>query len=429
MLEFKRSSDMVSRSEKRRKRKKAGVLKIILIVFAAVIFLYLAAGLYSALSSNLATTVALGGSVTEDVRASGYVFRQQSVIDAPWSGHFESLVSEGERVKEGQVLGYIYQTRPDSSITERIKKIHRMLRLSGMGGEAILSSAGTGVIEKNISELARDLSDMRQNCNLADALSKKEEINVIIKRKNNTGVQEENMPSETEQLRTELSNLEIQAGESVRIIAPTGGVFSSRIDGLEDMLAYENSETIVPSYIEELDKTEALSLQTAEAGQPLCKVINNYVWRYATVISEKEAENIKLGQTVQMLFYDLASGFVEGTVSYMSETQGGKCAIVISTNKFVDGIYSTSKINADIVTVNSSGIKLPADCLRVKDGEMGVYVIRLDEAKFVPINLIYKNEDWAIVSAAEPELGGARLQLYDEVIVECRNLEDGKIVR
>ena len=76
MLKFNNGSDMVSQVDnKRKKRKKTSKLKIVAYVFIGIIFLYLAAALFEALGSNLSTTVALGGSVTEEVRVDGYVFR------------------------------------------------------------------------------------------------------------------------------------------------------------------------------------------------------------------------------------------------------------------------------------------------------------------------------------------------------------------
>lgn len=431
-----------NRELKREKQRKKKPIKMATLIIVLVFCVYLAAACFVGLRSNLSTTVAMKGSVQEDTRVSGYVFRTQSVINAPWDGHFECLVSEGERVKEGQIIGYIYHTAPDSAVMDKIKKTHRLIRLNGASEDVEYIAGGTGVTEKKISELSRDLSDDRQKCDLSSVQDKKEEINVLIKRKQavdtplvtdadkteNTETEAES-PGEVERLRSELAALERQAGESVKITAGVGGVFCSHVDGLEDELAYENADTVVPSKISELDKTNLLTEQTVIAGQPLCKIVNNYTWKYAAVLSEKEAEVLQVGQNIQMKFYDLASGSIKGTISRISEIEGGKRAVVISTNRYVDGIYSTSRVSADIVTVDSSGIKLPAGCLRVKDGVTGVYVIRLDTARFVPVNLIYRNDEWAIVSAAEPELGGYKLQIYDEVIVECRNLEDGKIVR
>lgn len=428
-----------SRKLKREKQKKNRYIKKIGLIAFVVVVMYIAGACVVALKSNLTTTDALKGTVQESINVDGYVYRTQSVINAPWDGHFESLVSEGERVKAGQVIGYIYRLAPSPEIMGEIKRLQRLIRLSGANEDAEYIAGGTEAVESEISELSRDLSDERQRCNLRKVAETKEEINVLIKRRNsvNNGVvsvkdtdsDENAVISEIEQMKSELAVLESQAGESVKIVAESGGVFSSVIDGLEGELSYENADKVVPSTISELDKVGLTSVSDVVVGQPLCKIVNNYTWKYATVISDKQADGLSVGQNIQMRFYDLTGGLVKGTISRISEIESGKRAIVISANRYVDGIYATSRTSAELVTVDCSGIKLPSSCIRVKDGVTGVYVIRLDRAYFVPINLNYRNDEWAVVSAAEPEAGGKRLQIYDEVIIECKNLEEGKIVR
>ena len=47
----------------------------------------------------------------------------------------------------------------------------------------------------------------------------------------------------------------------------------------------------------------------------------------------------------------------------------------------------------------------------------------------MPVNVKYKNSEWAIVSAVDSQNGDGRLRIYDEVIVNYKTLEEGKIVR
>ena len=146
-------------------------------------------------------------------------------------------------------------------------------------------------------------------------------------------------------------------------------------------------------------------------------------------MSEKDADTLQKGQTVKMEFFDLTNNAISGTVSRISDAENGRKTVVISTNRYVRGIYSANRVNADLVTVSSEGIKLPVECLRVVDGVTGVYVVRLDAAKFMPVNVKYKNDEWAIVSAVDSTDGEGRLRIYDEVIVNYKTLEDGKIIR
>lgn len=424
-----KSNNLEPVSQGRRREKKKSKIKTASIILIGVVLLYLFGAIFVSISSNLSTTVAQNGMVRESIRVTGYVFREQNVVTSPDVGYLECVVNEGERVKEGQVVGYIFAQIPDASVMEEIKELHRALGRIGIEEEVLLYSSAPATAEKRISELARNLSDKRKNNDLSKAGDNKEEINTLVQRKANNA-NEEGKHITADSIKTQLGNLLASVHAGGAVIAPRGGVFTTRVDGLEDKLKYEQTEQVTPSYLQGIGKSEKTDKdETAQVGQPLCKIVNNYVWRYAMEMTEEEAEGVAVGQSVQLEFFDLSEETIKGNVIRISEPENGKVAVVVSTNKYVEGIYSSSHINADVITTSSEGIKLPAQCLHVKDGTTGVYVVRLDVAKFVPVNVIYKNDEWTIVSAAEPQSGSAKLLMYDEVIVDCRNLEDGKIVR
>ncbi len=427
MLNNKENLDRASRRNTKGRRKRGKSLKTAAIIVVAAVVIYLATAIFAGVASNLSTTVALKGQVHESIRVDGYVFRDQTLINAPWDGHFECLVSEGERVSNGQIIGYIYRAQPDAEIMDKIKKLQRNLSIIENFGDSTYIAGGSGVAEKRVSELSRGLSDKRQQRDLSVVLEGKEEINLLMQKKQNQGNDE--VGYEAENIKAELASLEQQAGESVKITAPVGGVFSSKVDGFEDKLKYDMVKGLTPSYLKEIDNIENQENAETLAGGPICKIINNYKWCYGAELDADDAERFTVGSNIRMSFYDLAGGYVQGRIDSISEPDGKKCSIVISTNKYVEGIYSANRISADLVAVDFSGIKLPVECLRIKDGVTGVYIISLDVARFVPVNLIYKNDDWAIVTAAEAQNGGHKLKMYDEVIVRCRNLEDGKVVR
>ena len=415
-------------SRKRGKRKKMSGIKIVSIILAAAVILYLAAAVFVSVHNNLSTTVARSGSVRETVRTVGYVFRQQSIITSPSSGYLEYIAFEGERVKEGQILGYVYDTQPDAATMEEIKNLHKTIRSRGLDTENSVYISSPATAEKRISDLSRELSDMRRFGDLSKAEDIIEEINTLVLGKQ-AGADTNSAALTKEQLEAELHSLLAKLGGGRAIVATAGGVFSTRIDGLEDELSYDNAMMVTPSYLESLSAEEGKLPEIIEPGQPICKIVNNYNWYFAAALDEEDAQHIKEGQGIQMELFDLSDTAVRGTVRRISDAEDGKCAVVISTNRYADGVYSSSQVNADIVLVSSSGIKLPVQCLHVKDGVTGIYVLRLDVAKFVPVNVRYRNDEWAIVDSAEPQIGGAKLQIYDEVIVSGRNLEDGKIIR
>ena len=416
------NSVMVSQRQSRQKsgKQKKSRIRTAALIFGGVILIYIICAVFASLNKNLSTTTALKGEVSEGFRASGCVFRDQSVITSDTGGYFAPVVNEGDRVKKGQVIGYIYAEKPDSGIIEQIKSLNSQLQMRGIDGEAAVYSGDMSYGLSQVSDAVRNMSDERVSKNLKSVADGKQKIKLMIQ---NSGDNEDNVKT-AQQLQAEIDALNSSAGSGRPVTASDGGVFSSRVDGLEDDFKTDKVKEIVPSDLSEFSKK-----QPSESGAAVCKIINNYTWYFAANVDEKDADTLQKGQAVKLEFFDLTNVGISGTVSRISDADNGKKTVVISTNRYVSGIYSSNNVNADVVTVSSEGIKLPVECLHVVDGVTGVYVVRLDAARFMPVNVKYKNSEWAIVSAVDSQNGDGRLRIYDEVIVNYKTLEEGKIVR
>ena len=143
----------------------------------------------------------------------------------------------------------------------------------------------------------------------------------------------------------------------------------------------------------------------------------------------KEAENFKVDQSISIKFYDLSDSMVSGTVKAISKPEDGKVAITVYSTRYIDSIYTTSKVSAELLTESSEGIKVPSSSLRVIDGQQGVYVVRLGVARFVPVELLYNNKEWAIIKPVISTSYEEHLEVYDEIIINTKGIEDGKVVR
>lgn len=412
------NSVVVSARQKRPKQKK-NKMRTAALIIGGVVLIYIVCAIFVSLSRNLSTTVALKGTVSEGFRANGYIFRDQTMINGDTSGCFEPIVSEGDRVKKDQVIGYVYSVKPDSAKIEQIKNLNRQLRALGIDGEATVYSGEKTYAENQISRSVRDMSDDRVNRNLKSVSESKQKLLLMVQKGGAEGIEKS-----AQQLKDEISALNAEAGNGTPVTASESGVFSARVDGHEDYFTTDAAKTAVPSYLSEFEKR-----QPSDTGAAVCKIINNYTWYFAANVPEREADLLTVGQGVKLEFFDLTNVAVAGTVSRISEAENGRKTVVVSTNKYVEGIYSANRVNADVVTVSSEGIKLPVECLHVVDGVTGVYAVRLDVAKFLPVNVKYKNDEWAVVSAIDSSNGESKLRIYDEVIVNYKSIEDGKVIR
>ncbi len=415
------------RAKRREKHKRSWVIKIM----AAAAVVYLVFAILFSFRSGVTTTIAQKGSIEEEIVADGYVFRDQRVMNAPVSGYLECWADEGERVKEGQAVGCIYTGQYDPERSQKILELKdRILRLES--GVAASTYSGNSVMaEQKIAAAARDLSDLRMEHDIGNLSDNKENINLLIERKRaiEAGGKLDN-ESILSSLKEQLQELESsEEGGRTELLAAGAGVFYSRIDGMEDRLSFGALENISVSYLEELDKIPLERSETVVQNEPVCKVVNNYGWYFAANIVAKDAQRLQVGQSIRLRFFDLSDTTVYGTVRTLSPEEDGKVAVTVYTNRYVEGIYAASRTSAELVLVSSEGIKVPVQSLHVEDGQTGVYVLRLGVAQFVPVNVRYKNGDWAIISAVTDTDSEYMLQIYDEVIVEAKNLKSGKVVR
>ena len=78
---------------------------------------------------------------------------------------------------------------------------------------------------------------------------------------------------------------------------------------------------------------------------------------------------------------DVASDMVTGKITNITSEEAGKVILVITTNKYIDSVYSLSKTKVELIKNSFGGFRIPAKSLHMTDGVMGVYVVRNDKAK------------------------------------------------
>lgn len=420
------------RYEKRRRRsfkKKLFIIPKLFFVFAVV---FIIVSMMLSHGDTVETFTAMKGSIEEYVLADGYIFRDQELINSPSSGYLECYSEEGARVNEGDVIAAVYDGEVDPAVTEEIAHVKSEIKkLSDSSVRADIYAASAAKIELNIADLIYALTETRENNEFSDIAGTKETVNDYIGSKQTALGNGKTDEERLNELNAELNRLEgsISASKS-DITAPRAGVFSSKIDGYENALSIDMMGDATPVYLNNLKRENVSSSANVSSGEPVCKIIDNYEWYFVGNISEKEAENFSVGDSISLRFYELSDSVISGTVTAMSKAEGGKIAITVYSTKYVESIYSTSKVSAELLTESSSGIKIPSAALRVIDGKQGVYVVRLGVARFVPIELIYNNKEWAIISRPDKlEDGELSLEIYDEVIVDTKGIEEGKVVR
>ncbi len=417
-----------SREDKRKKSRRGFITFLICaFVFCIVLNIAMSSG------DRLETMIVRTGTEEESIEAEGYLFKEQTVINAPASGYLYCEADEDERVKIGETVAYIYNNEIDSSASNELKTVEAEIeKLSGGSAASDVYSRDTAKIEQTISQELRSVPSLGYKNRIEEVSKIREKVDDLIEgRRIITGEAEAKDSTQAlENLKKRKAELEARYNiERTAVHAPKAGAFTARVDGLEEILTTEALEEISPSFIRELDKKSA-QVKTStkvEGGKPIGKIVNNFGWSIAVPVPFEIAEDMDEGDTVDIRFIDINVKTVKGTVTRISSEEGGKVVLVVKSNKYVDMIYSSSRVNVEIIKHHYEGFKLPSRSIRIIDGKTGVYVIRNDKAQFIPVDILYNSKEWVI--AAESVTKGSTIKLYDELIVEGKNLYDDKVVR
>ncbi|MDO4744046.1 MAG: HlyD family efflux transporter periplasmic adaptor subunit [Clostridia bacterium] len=421
------------KTEKKNKgKKKFGFLGFLGFAFALIV----AANVIFTYGSRLETTIVRSGAEEDSIPAEGFLFRDQTVIYAPSDGYLYCEAAEDERVSLGEVVMYIYKSEINLSATNELKNIEKEIsELSAGLRTAEIFSSDTAKLEQTIAQSLRSVpkagarDDMEKVAEISDAVN-----SLIEKRRIISGeIQATNPSDELAALKAQKAELEKKYNiERTIIHAPKTGAFTARIDGLEEKLSLAALENVNAAYIKELNKlsAEAKTSETVTAGEPIGKIVNNYTWSIAAQVSKTAVEGLNVGDKLNIRFSDVGTQVVAGTVSKITPEESGKVVLVVSSNKYIDKIYSLSKAKVEFVKDSFKGLRIPAKSLRMTDGVMGVYVVRSNKARFVPVELLYNGKDWVVVkqkteSAENPMV----LKLYDELIIGGKDIYEGKVVR
>lgn len=90
-----------------------------------------------------------------------------------------------------------------------------------------------------------------------------------------------------------------------------------------------------------------------------------------------------------------------------------------------DDVARLRKTEIEIRTDTYEGIKVPNQALHIVDGKKGVYVLIASQVKFREAEVIYNTDDYALVKY-DTENEDA-IHLYDKIITQGKDLENGKV--
>lgn len=412
---------------KKKHSKKSGWFFIIAVILFLLV--YLGVSFMLIYGDSVTTYIVKNGTEEDLIYSEGYIFKDSEIVTSTEAGYIDCLKEDDEKVGKGEAVVNIYKNEVDAGLkkeildlTQRIEALEETIKYKGSYNENNNS-------EQAISEEIKKIGKLSDKGNIEGIYEVKKNINTMLLRGRESD--DKSDEQELENLKAQLSELTArQNEEAATVYAESSGIFISKIDGSEALMSLSDLEEngITDEKISEIEKfkPESKLITKVNAGEAIGKIVDNFKWVLAVEIPVKQSELLSEGQEVYIRFSDSGEEPVNGTITSISDKNGENVILLIESNKYSKTVYRSYKSDVQLILNTYSGIKVPQEALRVVDGKKGVYVLRGELCKFIPVDIKYSDENWVIVSEND---GDEALKLYDEVIVKGKNLYDEKVIK
>lgn len=386
-----------------------------LLALAAV---YIVLQLYAILGRTYQTETAISASMEDTVPLSGIAMFD--AVPVSGGGSLGYLVEDGERVTEGTVLAEIYTDPAQSTQREELDRLDRIIDLltkseNSVGSDLALLTAQTRTALLNLL----DQLDTASYTGMSDAI---------------------------DEFLLAQNRLQISTGQSSGFTATLADLQTQRdvaaaaLEGLQTITADRNGYFISTAAALPLDLTEdTLKSDTAAAlserlqqeipttGSDLAgRIVTGFSWRFYGVCDLDTAARFDGLTRVKIRVPGKQDEALDATVTEVAADEtAGLAKITLECRTINADELRLGREDAEIVLNTYEGIRVSKRAMHIVDGERGVYVKYGSLQRFRRIVVLFEDENYLLL---DPEAEDNEVRLYDEIIVEGPNLQDGGLV-
>lgn len=398
--------------------------KIIIGIIVVIAVVYGVFMVYKLIKNPSNTFIVENGTISEEETVSGYIIRDEEVIEEKNKKTIIKIKEEGQRVAKGDSVFRYYSDKEgelENKIAELDGKIQAVLE-----NEENLLPNDKKLLE---SQIENELDKVNGQNEISKLAEYKKTISYYITKK--AKIIGENSPSGSylKGLIEERTSYEEKLKqESEYITAPSAGMVSYKIDGLEKVLTTDNLNTFNKQFLQDLDLKVGKAIASSDVT---AKIVNNYNNYIVFNSNSQEAKNAKVNDKVNIKVQNDEA--IVAKIQNIIEEDDGSRTIAISVEKNIEELLSYRRISLDIIWWSASGYRVPNSA--IKEINNVTYVVRNRNGYLnkMAVKVLKKGEDYSIVDSysrdellnlglSSKEISDLKtLTLYDEILLNPKD--------
>ena len=392
---------------------------VILWILLAAIAAYFGYNVVSSLYAPLMTATVTPYEAGAGYYASGFVVREEELLYSQY-GTTVLNCAEGAHVAANDTVATGYRSEDAKTRQTRIDELSGQIEQLQYAWSAVSSVYDQAALD---ADIAGDLAQLSRYLALRDMNSVSDlspELKGLILRRTGSDSDSGSLQARISTLQAELETLEAQsAGDTSAILAGKAGTFSAAVDGYESVLT--------PERLMEMTVAEFESVQPDETdANAIGRLVTSATWYYACVVPASELSGVEEGDRATLTFARDYYQPVTMRVARLGGNEAGSRLLVLSSDRALQNVTLLRQQSAEIVFTSYSGLRVPKSAVRVENGQTGVYILEGTLAKWKPITILHDTGESYIVTLDTSSTNN--LWPGDELIINAKNLYDGKVV-
>lgn len=424
-----------NKGKKSKKRKINLPLLIAVCVVGLILVIFAFSQIYKAVGDGgVRTEIALSDSAIKSIDTDMLIIRDEKIITSS-GGNIVSAVKDGNRVGAGTTVAYSFANSDAASSVVRMNEISELLDYyNGLLAKTASVTGSTAVFDERISSELYQLAALSSSGMFASLNDAKKGIrDAITSRQTATGT-ELDLTDTITALQNEYNSLKGKAAGFAEIKSDISGYYISGTDGCENILDYNSVDSWTLEDVEKALSAEPKATSPSDVG----RIVHGYYWYLVCVLPTDKINNLSEGSRKKISFSETAAEDITAEVySVTADGKSGKSVVVFRCNKMNEEVASLRMEEARIILQQIDGYRIDNRAIRVNEkGEKGIYILSGMKAQFKKIyNIPYSTDEYSIVeippkfdkddNAIDQSL---YVRLYDEYIVEGKDLYEGKII-
>jgi len=394
--------------------------KLIMALLLGAVACYMGFAVFRALRAPLRTVQAIAYEAGTGCRAAGYVVRDELVLTSPY-GITAPTRREGERVGVGQTVANGYRSADAQARRSELEEAEESLAQLQYAAGYTAGPAENAALDEELAGLFADCARYTRQRDMSSLDAAAPKLKGLLLR---SGAGDEDLSAINERisaLKSEIAGLRSVSGaESGSVAAPVSGCFSGAADGYETVLTPRSLSTMTAASLETL---QPAALPDGAFG----RLIVSPDWYFVCAAPSELLAGTEKGDTVTAGFSHGFSSALSMTVERVGEDEGGKRLLVLSCGDYIQDVTLLRGQTVELVFQSYPGLRVPKDALRMDEqGRPGVFVLEGAVSHWKTVSILYDNGESYVVALDKSDTDN--LWPGDEIIVNARNLFDGKVV-